>query len=556
MDERADGRTRVARSTDTAARWARNVARWARTVPQWARAVPQWAMAVGRTSVLAVGAAVTRLGRWVSGPGGRRVGLGFAIVAVTLAGIAGGLLVGGGTREDVGPFEARFSITPSLTGGTDVQLPPLGSVRVRSHDGPAHLSVDLAALNSARTRDLFTQPDAVNRASATAAEDLRRGVVRLALESTAVALLGAMVLAAAVFRSMRRVAICGLLALVVMGTSLAIAAGTFRRESIAEPTYEGLLVNARNVVGDANAIADRYDAYREQLQRMVVNVGRLYTTITTLPVYEPPDGTTKVLHISDMHLNPAAWSVVQTVVEQFDIDIVIDTGDITDWGSEPEASYVASIARLGVPYVFVRGNHDSSLTAEAVARQPNARVLDNAVTEVAGLTIAGIGDPRFTPDKTEQPPARRDSGDVQDLLASSGAKLAETIASRPAGSRPVDIAAVHDPSSAGPLAGVVPLVLAGHLHERAARDLAPTGPSPRVPRTQLLVEGSTGGAGLRGLEDGGAVPLQLSVLYLGPDRLLQAYDEISVGGTGQAEVTLQRRLVQPADGAATAPTPR
>ena len=40
-----------------------------------------------------------------------------------------------------------------------------------------------------------------------------------------------------------------------------------------------------------------------------------------------------------------------------------------------------------------------AVTAAAVARQPNAIVLDNTITTVAGLTIAGIGDPRFTPDK-------------------------------------------------------------------------------------------------------------------------------------------------------------
>src|SRR5262249_57916802 len=83
-------------------------------------------------------------------------------------------------------------------------------------------------------------------------------------------------------------------------------------------------------------------------------------------------------------------------------DMVIDTGDITDWGSEPEASYVAAIGRLNVPYVFVRGNHDSRQTQAAVGRQPNAIVLDDEVRTVDGLTIAGIGDPRFTPDKTAE----------------------------------------------------------------------------------------------------------------------------------------------------------
>lgn len=481
---------------------------------------------------------------WRARPAGRRVTTAATMLAVTLAGVGLGLLVGAHTRQDVGPFEAEFSLTASVRGGTDVRLPPLGSLAVRSHEGPAHLTIDLAALDAARTRSLLIQPDGVNRASETAVDDITRGVARLILQSLAAGLLGAMGLAAIVFRSMRRVAICGGLGLVVVASSLATALLTFRQQALAEPRYEGLLANARAVVGDARRIANQYDAYRDQLQRMVTNVSRLYTTISTLPVYVPPDDSIRVLHISDLHLNPSAWSVISTVVEQFDIDVVVDTGDITDWGSEPEASFVAPIGALGIPYVFIHGNHDSDFTAAAIARQGNAIVLDNTVTTVAGLTIAGIGDPRFTPDKSAEPEDPVDAARIREGLRITGARLAETIAERPTTDPPVDLALVHDPVSAGPLAGVVPLVAAGHLHQRDTSDLE-VPPGSAVSRTQLLIEGSTGGAGLRGLENGEPLSLQLSVLYFGPDRTLQAYDSISVGGTGLAEVALERHLVQP-----------
>src|SRR5690606_19764714 len=157
--------------------------------------------------------------------------------------------------------------------------------------------------------------------------------------------------------------------------------------------------------------------------------------------------TIKALHISDLHLNPAAWSVVQTVVAQFDIDLVIDTGDIVDWGSQPEASYVNLIAGLGVPYVFIRGNHDSPTTAAAVARNRNAIVLDNSVRTVEGLTIAGIGDPRFTPDKETSPPGSGATEAVRKQMIASSELLAGTIRDHPG---PVDIALVHDPVSADP----------------------------------------------------------------------------------------------------------
>ena len=49
------------------------------------------------------------------------------------------------------------------------------------------------------------------------------------------------------------------------------------RGSIEEPRYEGLLVNAPAVIGDARRIADHYEPYRDQLQQMVGNVSKLYT---------------------------------------------------------------------------------------------------------------------------------------------------------------------------------------------------------------------------------------------------------------------------------------
>src|SRR5512138_2951575 len=69
----------------------------------------------------------------------RRVGAALAMIAVTLTGIALGLRVDGRVQQNVGPFTASFAITPSLHGGTEVDIPPLGSLRVNTHAGPAQL---------------------------------------------------------------------------------------------------------------------------------------------------------------------------------------------------------------------------------------------------------------------------------------------------------------------------------------------------------------------------------------------------------------------------------
>jgi hypothetical protein len=106
---------------------------------------------------------------------------------------------------------------------------------------------------------------------------------------------------------------------------------------------------------------------------------------------------------------------------------------------------------------------------------------------------------------------------------------------------------VHDPLAARPLAGVCPVVLAGHKHKReVSRIDERDGKIPPGGRTLLLTQGSTGGAGLRGLEKEEPTPLAMSVLYFDDlDKKLQAYDDITVGGTGQSEVTLERNIVRP-----------
>ena len=94
--------------------------------------------------------------------------------------------------------------------------------------------------------------------------------------------------------------------------------------------------------------------------------------------------------------------MIELLVDQFSIDAVADTGDITDWGSEPETRLLDRIGDVGVPYVWVRGNHDSRATQAAVAAQPNAIVLDSTSETVAGLRFWGAADTRFTPSKDQR----------------------------------------------------------------------------------------------------------------------------------------------------------
>ncbi|GAA1875636.1 metallophosphoesterase [Asanoa iriomotensis] len=481
----------------------------------------------------------------------RRTGVLLSIIAVSLVGLVLGVLLGARAQTDIGPFQAEMSVRPAATGETEVVVPPLGALHINSHDGPLRLTVRLGALDQERTQALLNDPSGITRASQTVVDDLQDGILRLGFRTVSVSVLGAVVIGLLVFRSTRRAAWCGGVALLVTVSTFGLAAGTLRPDSIEQPRYEGLLVNAPAIVGDARRIAQDYGKYADQLKAIVANVSRIYTTVNKLPIYNQVDGGIRILHVSDLHLNPSAWPTIRTVVEQFDIDAVIDTGDITDWGSEPEATYVASISLLGVPYVYIRGNHDSAVTAAAVGRQRNSVVLENKVVDVAGLRIAGIGDPRFTPDKETSPTGSGRSRQVIEQVYNAGAELAATIR---ASGKPADVCLVHDPESAPALNGVCPTILAGHLHRREVRSLPP-GPGIKTP-SRVLVEGSTGGAGLRGLEKDEPTPLQMSVLYFDNTKTLQAYDDIQLGGTGQAQVTLNRTVVgRPQPGSPITPAP-
>ncbi|WP_243708835.1 metallophosphoesterase, partial [Actinomadura sp. GC306] len=449
------------------------------------------------------------------------------VVAVGLAAGYGGLLLGGRTVAPVGPTDVQLTLRPSLHGGTTLELPPLGSLQLDTHWGPVSLQASLTDVRPEQAQKLIEDDAEVDRLTDRITEQIRDGIVTVLVRAALVALLAGFLTGLVVFRSWRR-ALLGMASTAVglFGVTL-LTWATFNPHSIAEPRYTGLLANAPQIVGDARSIVERFSEYRAQLARLVGNVSELYTTTSTLPTYEPDPSTLRVLHVSDIHLNPAAWNVIKSVTTQFKVDLIIDTGDLMDHGSAAEDRFADDIADLKVPYVYVRGNHDSEGTEEAVAAQENAVVLDNETREVAGLRIYGVGDPRYTPDKST-----RDDFTGADQIRAEGLRLAAEL--RASGTTP-DIVATHDPTEGEAFSGITPLVLAGHAHARST-ELLPTG-------TRVFVQGSTGGAGLRGLEHEEPTPIELSVLYFSrATNRLQGWDDLRLGGLGLTSAQIERHL--------------
>jgi predicted phosphodiesterase len=529
------------------------------------------------------------------GPGLRR-----ALFALAGAGLA--VVLFGRVPAKVGPFETTMSARPSLTGHTVVQLAPLGTIDLDTHDWPLAIHLRVDQIGVADAERIAGNPAVIDRLGDRAADDVRSALMGLVLRCALVALAGGIAGALAASLSWRSVGVGAVVAgalVVALGSG---AAATFDERAVSEPRYTGLLTRAPTAVGDIEAVIDRFGEYRTQLSELVDNMATLYLAGAELPNFQPDGELIRVLHVSDIHLNPQAFDMIERLTEQFGVDVVADTGDLTDWGTRPEARLVDRIGELEVPYVYVRGNHDSHSIQAAVADQPNAVVLDGEAATVAGLRFWGVGDPRYTPDKSVQ-----GEGTEQERALAFAPEAAEQLAgAEPPG---VDLAMVHDQRLATDLGGEVPLVLAGHTHNADEARIEPpdadadengdadenadaeenggaeegdagegdagegdagttdgsgttgtgggtdeddTADEPAEdgeggedqPETLLLVEGSTGGAGLRGLQGEEPEPLAASILYFDPEtRELVAYDRITVAWLQDAGATIERHIV-------------
>ncbi len=492
-------------------------------------------------------------------PAAQRVLRLFGALAVVVAGSGIGAALTPPVTAQVGPLEAQVRVRPSLSPGVHLLLPPAGEVTFATHWSPVAVEASIAQVDLVGARALIDSPAALRGLQRTAPDELRQATLAAAAATAACAVLGALGLSLLVYRTRwRRVAQTGLLVTGLLAGLGGLTVAGFDSDRFAQPRFTGLLSQAPYVAGAAGGVMQRLESYRTGVADLVQGVTTLYGLSGRLPVVRQGSSgsgdVVTVLHVSDLHLNPLGFDLVENLVTEFGVDVVIDTGDITTWGTEVEGSLLGRIARLKVPYVFVRGNHDSLRTQAAVAANSNAIVLDGSVAVVDGLVIAGIGDPVFTPDAGSAPPSSAPAvspGVAQlnpaDPQRQAGTRLAQVIAewntAHP--EQTVDIAAVHEPYAVPPLLGTVPLVLDGHFHEREV-EVDASG-------TRVMREGSTGGAGIsadfQAVQEGSPLPLQATLLYLarGGDRAgeVVAYDEVTVGGFGLASASVERTVLRP-----------
>jgi predicted MPP superfamily phosphohydrolase len=432
------------------------------------------------------------------------------VLLACLVGLAGawlGMALFGRQTVPIGPFRVELDVGFGK-GETQLGLPPFGALTADTHLSPLHVSATLKDVGVQRLTDVVNR-EGIDGLVSDVELDAHDGVRTMAWRVLLVATIGGVALAVVVYRRRWRLVVAsGLTALLGVALCEVFLLSTFTPEAFAEPTYSGSLALAPQLIGPVREATSRIEDLRAGLEQFVDGTVRAYTTLQPTPL---ASDAIRVLHISDIHASPLGMDFAQEIARGFDVDFVIDTGDLTSFGTPVENLIASEIPALGRPYVFVRGSHDSIALQAAVAEEPNAVVLDGRAKTIDGLTVYGLGHPAFTPARS----VPVDAEDFAALARSVGPRIVQDVEASP---DPVEVVAVHDDRMAEDVAGRVPLVISGHFHETTA--------TVRNGTLYLRI-GTTGGSGagiFRGLD----VPFTAEVLYFskGPEPELIAYDVI------------------------------
>jgi Icc-related predicted phosphoesterase len=423
-------------------------------------------------------------------------------------------------KRTFGPAVLAIKANPGL-GRTSLLVPPLGTVSADTHAPPLDLSVTLSELNfPALGRNLSRSPrrELIGEIEA----GLRSVALGIAVQHVIAAAVAGTVTAALVAgRRARYMLVGGASGAAVVAISLLAASASFDPDRFEEANYTGALQYAPQVM---EAVTQSPKALANLNSRFATAAERLtkLLAIVAQPFPDPDEGTTALLHVSDIHSNPVGVEIARSLAEDFAVDAVIDTGDLTSFGQPIESRIGRLLNRFTVPYLFVPGNHDSPSNRAELGSFESVTLLDRRVATVDDVEILGWADPTFTASSetsTEEGNEQRESD--APAVASTVERLGP------------DVLAIHDERLAMDSVGTVPLVLTGHTHERGfdERD-----------GTVILTLGSTGATGLGSFIVDSERPYEAEVIYF-REGLPVALDYISLSGLG-GDFEVERRTIQ------------
>jgi Icc-related predicted phosphoesterase len=452
------------------------------------------------------------------------------VLKMALIGVLGALaLVSLLSRQQITVYALDLTLSMQIfdRGYTVIDFPPLGSIRAQTHSLPLLFRISLNNINLQRLSELVGEEPGLLLEQIQIT--LRSQISRFLIRVLAISFVGGFASGFAFSRDLRKSLQAGLAGLLLFSVLIGAAVATYDETAFIAPEFEGVVEAAPWLMGVAEEALTAFEDLDKTMQVITSNLFTLFESLNFLRPLGTIDGDLKVLHVSDIHNNPIAISLIAQMVSSFGIDLVIDTGDITDYGTPIEAELTSAINDLGIPYLFIPGNHDSPAVINSFGQLENVHILleDVLYLEDLDLQVAGIADPA----SVDSAMTVRSRNEYREY----GHRLLALVAEQP---RVPDIIAFHHVYIAEMLTDLPSVLLHGHSHRAGISSYG---------KAFLIDAGSTGGAGVRGLMTREEMPYSMIVLHF--SRVADSWqpvagDIIKVNNIN-AGFILERHLLMP-----------
>lgn len=425
-------------------------------------------------------------------------------------------------------LQFRVGVQFHETGYTEVEIPPLGTVRAHTHATPVLIKLRLENIDLQPLQRLLTEPLGRDELINQGRLALRRVAALFILKILGLALFGSALGVYLTRTTNPRKYITGLAAGFLLTFVLLLSTYlTYDQSAFRNPQYSGVLRAAPWMVSIAQETFGKIETLGEQLEEVATGLNQLYAQVDELQPLGEDEDDFKILHISDLHNNPAGMDFVMQIAALFKVDMIIDTGDISDFGSPLETLLIDRLHQLDVPYLFIAGNHDSPSIVDRMGTVPGVTVV-NGMLEMNNIVFYGVPDPSSALTSVLPP----DLSSIPRLVVQVMDQLGQLPAE-------VDVLMLHNDRMAQSLVGLAPVILFGHNHQLKVEARS---------NSVLVNAGTSGAAGLRGLQ-AMRIPYSVVLLHFKPEgekMRLVAADSISVIRPDQG-FSLERKRYDRAD---------
>lgn len=452
-----------------------------------------------------------------------------ALLLTALSGAIIAIWLFGASTVEVESIEFKVALVPGRNGITELHFPPFGVVEATTHQGPVKLLISLQQIKSESFKAHIENPpdhqEIVEQIQNAAKEKITAFVVR----QVSAAFLGALILVFLIWRpGLLRSLVYAIISTLILCLLLTWAFHSYDTETFHEPEYKGVLSMAPTAVKFVTDSLTDLEQIRENTRQIVSNLGLLFSSADSLMAMADPEeqgDVVKVLLVSDLHSNPVGIELTTSLAKRFGVDFLINAGDLTDMGLQLETGFTQELAAIGVPQLFVSGNHDSPETMEFVKSLPDSYVLNGQMLTIKGVTVMGFADPlsavsavQYENNEEEQEAFKLQLAGIREAVNNQG--------------KP-DILVVHDTKLGKRLLPLAHLTVAGHDHRMQIMQKA---------GSVFINPGTTGAAGLRGFYSENGVSYSAAIIYIVPGSGLVAVDMVKYNPVSQ-QFSLERKLL-------------